>query len=179
MEKIVSRGPVAVTLSVVVSVLLITGLINAATTISTNITSDGTLSIAGLGTLGSASTTILSVNNTAFFGTTATTTIDGAGNVLVMGSTTLQSVTATNATSTNLTFTTATTTHTNAATSTLSVGCVQLYATSTNTKVRLEFGAFAIASASSTTFRTGAAIVSSAGTVPGGGQVLWSYGGCP
>ncbi|MBI2086965.1 MAG: hypothetical protein HYT69_02235 [Candidatus Zambryskibacteria bacterium] len=196
-SSIAGRGPVAVVLSVVVSVLLITGLIQAATTVSTNITTDGKV------TSNYASSTVLSVNNTAFFGGTATTTINGAGNLFVVGSTTLQSftftyatgtsatttdlfsttylasgsttlqnVTATNATTTSrFAFTTATTTHTNAATSTLSVGCIQMYATSTATQVRLEFGAAAIAAASSTTFRTGAAIAQ--------GQVLWAYGGCP
>lgn len=144
MGKIISRGPLAVTLSVIVSVLFVTGIINAATTISTNIQTDGTLSVTGLGTLGSASTTIFSVNNTAFFGGTASTTIGVGGNI--------------------------TQPTTNSATTTIIVGCIQAYATSTATAVRLEFGAAAIAAASSTTFRTGAAI--------GQGQVLWAYGTC-
>ena len=173
MESVAKKGPVAVVLSTIASVLLITGLVQAATTISTNVTTDGTI------TGNYASSTVLSVNNTAFFGGTATTTINGSGNLFVVGSTSLQAFTAsqgtvtsatstnlystnflasgsstlqaftspqgtiTSATSTTFTFTTATTTHTNAATSTLSVGCIQLYATSTATQIRLEIGAAA------------------------------------
>lgn len=167
-NKITQRGPVAVVLSVIVSVVFITGLVSAATTISTNITTEGTLGVVGLATLqGSATTTDLSVNATARFGGTATSTIDTAGNIvgkgtlLVHGSTTLQ----------NFTFQNATSTHSNTATSTLSVGCIQMYATSTDTKVRLEFSSAAIAVASSTNFRGGSGIPQ--------GQVLWSYGACP
>ena len=84
MGKVVSKGPIAVTLSVVVSVLLITGLVSAATTISTNISTGGTLSVVGQSTLGGqASTTRLSVNDKAYFGGTATTTIDASGDISV------------------------------------------------------------------------------------------------
>lgn len=151
-----SGKPIALVLSVVLSVLLVTGLVQAATTISANITTEGTLSVASLGTLGSASTTILSVNNTAFFGATATTTINGAGDLFVVGSTTLQ----------NFTFRNATSTHSNTATSTLVVGCVQMYATSTATAVRLEFG---VNNMASTTYSN----------VTANGQVAWRYGTCP
>lgn len=171
--RIAEGGPVAVVLSVVVSVLMVTGLVQAATTISANITTAGTFNADDAGTFGStlgvvstltsgrASTTVLSVNNTAFFGGTATTTINSAGDLFVVGSTTLQ----------NFTFQNATSTHSNSATSTLSVGCIQMYATSTATKVRLEFSSAAIAAASSTNFRGGSGIPQ--------GQVLWSYGACP
>ena len=150
-----SGKPIAMVLSVVLSVLLVTALVEAASTISTNITSSGTI------TGNYASSTVLSVNNTAFFGGTATTTINGAGDLFVVGSTTLQ----------NFTFQNATSTHSNSATSTLSVGCIQAYATSTATKIRIEFGSAAIAAASSTNFRGGAGLVQ--------GQVLWGYGACP
>ena len=217
LREFVTTGPVAMVFSVTMAVLLVTGLIEAATTISTNITTDGKI------TGNYASSTVLSVNNTAFFGGTATTTINGAGNLFVVGSTTLQSFTATfgtttaatstnlyatnflangsstlqaftategtvtSATSTNLrttnflvngsstlqnfTFQNATSTTSNTATSTLSVGCIQMYATSTATAVRLEIGAAAIATASSTSFRTGADLSE--------GMVLWAYGTCP
>jgi hypothetical protein len=157
-----SGKPTALIFSVVLSVLLVTGLVQAASTISTNITTDGnitaggTLGVAGVGTLGLASTTVLSVNNTAYFGATATTTINGAGNLFVVGSTTLQ----------NFTFQNATSTHSNTATSTLVIGCIQMYATSTATAVRLEFG---VNNMASTTFSNATA----------NGQVVWRYGTCP
>ncbi len=44
-RKIVSRGPVSVILAVVLSVLFVTGLVNAATTISENIVTAGTLQV--------------------------------------------------------------------------------------------------------------------------------------
>src|SRR3989344_5136243 len=55
-EKIVSRGPASIVLSVIVSVLLVTGLVSAATTISTVIQTDGTLSVTGASTLTGAIT---------------------------------------------------------------------------------------------------------------------------
>jgi hypothetical protein len=44
-RRIVSRGPVTISLAVVVSVLFVTGLVNAATTISENIVTAGTLEV--------------------------------------------------------------------------------------------------------------------------------------
>ncbi len=58
--------------------LLVVGLVSAATTISTNITTGGTLSVTGLSSLGQASSTMLSAN-TAYFGQTATSTFSSAG----------------------------------------------------------------------------------------------------
>ena len=118
----------------------------ATTTINAagNITGPGTLSIYGLSTLqGSATTTDLSVNGVARFGGTATTTISAAGNI--------------------------TQPTTNSATTTITVGCIQAYATSTATAVRIEFGANALATS---TFRTG-------GSGGVGGLMAWSYGTCP
>lgn len=198
-----SGKPSALILSVVLSVLLITGLVQAATTISTNISTDGTI------TGNYASSTVLSVNNTAYFGGTASTTIDVAGNIVGPGtlsitgastftgavtaignsnsgraSTTVFSVNNTayfggTATTTigpagNITVPsggTVTVTTANTATSTLSVGCIQTYATSTATAIRIEFG---VNNMASTTFRTGAASANG-----GGGQVVWVYGTCP
>jgi hypothetical protein len=73
-------------------------------------TFSSTLGVTGLTTLVQASTTRLSVVGTAYFGDTATTTIDGGGlitaqNLLMVGSTTLQNFTFTNATGTNATTT--------------------------------------------------------------------------
>lgn len=49
--RIFSRGPVSVTLAVVLSVLFVTGVVGAATTISTNINTAGTLTVTGASTL--------------------------------------------------------------------------------------------------------------------------------
>ncbi len=202
-----SGRPVALVFSVTMAVLFVTGIVQAATTISTNISTSGTI------TGNYASSTVLSVNNTAFFGGTATTSINGAGDLLVSGSTTLQAFigtsgtttnlysttylasgsttlqaftatqgTITSATSTNLysttflasgsttlqnfTFRNATSTHSNTATSTLVIGCIQMYATSTATAVRLEFG---VNNTASTTLSN----------VTANGHVVWRYGTCP
>ena len=75
----------------VMSLLVFISIGSAATTISTNISTDGnasvtgTLSVTGLTSLGQASTTRFSVVDTAYFGNTATTTINSAGNVSVAG----------------------------------------------------------------------------------------------
>lgn len=60
-----------------------------------------TLSIPSLFNIGRATTTEFSAG-TAFFGRTATSTINGTGELFIVGSTTLQAVTATKATTTNL-----------------------------------------------------------------------------
>jgi len=98
-----SRGPISVILSVILSVLVVVTVVEAATTISTNISTDGTLSVTGVSTLtgnttvggtlgitgltslGQASTTRLSIFDTAYFGGTATSTFDSAGNLSVIG----------------------------------------------------------------------------------------------
>jgi len=76
-----NRGPVATILSVVFSVLFVVAVVQAATTIGTNIKTDGTVSVTGLSTFGNASSTQLSVFNNAYFGGTATTTISSTGAV--------------------------------------------------------------------------------------------------
>ena len=185
--KIASRGPVALVLSVVISVLFITGLVQAVTTISTNISTDGTLSVGGQSTLGGqASTTRLSINETAYFGGTATTTfgIDGAG---IIGGTFrvdggLSRFSQASSTRFSVhdmayfggTATTTiggargniTTTTTNSATTTLIIGCIQMNATSTDTAIRLVPGANAWAT--STTH-----------TAVANGLMAWQYGSCP
>lgn len=78
-------GPIAIILSVVASVLLVVGVVQAATTVGSNISTDGTVSVTGLTTLGQASTTRISVFDTAYFGGTATSTFSSAGNLSVAG----------------------------------------------------------------------------------------------
>jgi len=104
-----SRGPVSVILSVVLSVFLLVAIVEAATTISTDISTDGALSVTGASTLTGnvtaagtlavtgastltgltsmvqASSTRFSVHDTAYFGGTATSTFDSAGNLTVIG----------------------------------------------------------------------------------------------
>ncbi|TSC87082.1 MAG: hypothetical protein G01um10148_187 [Parcubacteria group bacterium Gr01-1014_8] len=88
-------GWLSMTIAVVVGVFAVVGLVQAATTISTNVSTDGNLSVTGtasvtgLTTLGQASSTRLSVTDTAYFGGTATTTITSAGNVSVAGTLTV------------------------------------------------------------------------------------------
>ena len=60
------------------------GIVQAATTISTNISTAGTLAVTGLSSLGQASSTMLSVNS-VYFGATATTTISSTGALSVAG----------------------------------------------------------------------------------------------
>ena len=55
-SRVLDRGPVSVTLAVVLSVLFVTGLVNAATTISTNISTAGTLTVDTTSTLTGAVT---------------------------------------------------------------------------------------------------------------------------
>lgn len=96
-------GPVSTILSVTLSVLFVVTAVQAATTISTNISTDGTLSVTGASTLtgnitaagtlgvtgltslGQASSTRLSVFDTAYFGGTATSTFNSAGALSVAG----------------------------------------------------------------------------------------------
>ena len=94
-------------LAVLGGVTLGAALVGAATTISTNVQTDGTLSVTGASTLTGrtsmvqASSTRLSVFDTAYFGGTATSTFNSAGNLSVIGTlavtgdTTLASSTAT------------------------------------------------------------------------------------
>src|SRR3989338_8233330 len=95
MEKTLSfirnNNWIAMTIAVVAGVLLVVGGVQAATTISTNIETDGTLEVTGASTLTGlttmiqASSTRFSVHGTAYFGGTATSTFDSAGNLTVVG----------------------------------------------------------------------------------------------
>ncbi|MEK7093586.1 MAG: hypothetical protein AAB927_03840, partial [Patescibacteria group bacterium] len=52
-----NTGPISAILSVVLSVLFVVTVVQAATTIGSNISTDGTVSVTGLTSLGQASTT--------------------------------------------------------------------------------------------------------------------------
>ncbi|MEK7461512.1 MAG: hypothetical protein AAB586_00345 [Patescibacteria group bacterium] len=127
---------ISVVLAVVFGVLVVSLVTNAVTTISTSITTAGDITT--------------SAGNIA--ATTGTLTVGGVstltGDVTMSGG------------NGGLTLTTA-----NNATSTIQVGCIQMYATSTATAVRFLFHA-------STTIST---------TVTGtaAGYLLWGYGTCP
>ncbi len=83
-SSLVSRGPVTVVLAVISSLLFVSIAVNAATTISTDITTGGALSVTGLSTLsGGASTTLMSVFGPFYAGGSATTTIATNGDFAV------------------------------------------------------------------------------------------------
>src|SRR3989344_8854604 len=69
----------AMTIAVVAGVLFVVGGVQAATTISTNISTGGTLDVTGLTTMIQASSTRFSVHDTAYFGGTATSSFTAAG----------------------------------------------------------------------------------------------------
>ena len=145
MKSFLTKHPlVAQVGSVVVATLFVASLVEAASTISTNIATGGTLTVAGQAALGNASSTLLSAQFLQVGGT-ATTTFNSQGSILQPT--------------------------TNTATTTLIAGCIQTYATSTATAIRIEFG---VNNMASTTFRTGAP-----SGIGGGGQVVWIYGTCP
>ncbi|MDO8728761.1 MAG: hypothetical protein Q7K26_02595 [bacterium] len=168
MTKIIS-----VVLTVVFGVLLISLVANAVTTISTNITTDGnatitgTLGVTGVTTLTNASSTITSQTGNFMVNGFATTTatngnIATAGTLAVTGTSVLTGDVTMSGGSGALVITTS-----NSATSTIQVGCVQMYATSTDTAVRLTFG---LPGQEATTTTQGAASI---------GNVVWQYGSCP
>jgi len=113
----------AMALAIIVGVLFVVGSVQAATTISSNISTGGTLSVTGASTL------------------SGDVTLGGGNGALTV-------------------------TTTNSATSTMSVGCIQMYATSTDTAVALTFSTIA----TSTTMANGQS---------NNGYVLWKYGSCP
>ena len=76
-----NRGPISVILSIILSVLFVVTVVQAATTIGSNITTDGTINVNGLTTLGQASSTLLSVYNGAYFGGTATSSFSSTGDL--------------------------------------------------------------------------------------------------
>jgi len=84
------------TIAVVAGVLLVVGTAGAATTISTNISTGGTLAVTGASTLTGltsmiqASSTRFSVHDTAYFGGTATSTFSSTGALTLKADLTLQ-----------------------------------------------------------------------------------------
>ena len=149
--------------------LLVMAMVSAATTISTNISTDGTLSVTGASTLTGltsmvqASSRRFSVHDTAYFGGSATSTFNSAGDLLVMGSTTLQHFSGRNATTTNIFSTTASSTNlfstsltTGAATlGTIAVGAATLSSTLAVTGATTLTGAATMASTTATSFKVG------------------------
>lgn len=179
------------TLGIAVASVLLFGIVavQASTTISANIETGGTLGVSGLSSLaGFQSTASSSVGSTlnvtgvstlAGLVSSASSTFTGAlqasstlqatgattlfGTLSVTGASTLTGDITGGGGSGALTLTT-----TNAATSTATIGCVQTYATSTDTPVRLELTTSAV---STTTHRQGAAQI--------GGTMVWIFGTCP
>ena len=84
------------TIAVVAGVLLVVGTAGASTTISTNISTGGTLAVTGASTLTGltsmvqASSTRFSVHDTAYFGGTATSTFSSTGALTLKADLTLQ-----------------------------------------------------------------------------------------
>lgn len=74
-----SAGPVSIIISAVLSVLFVVTVVQAATTVGSNISTDGTVNVTGLTTMGNASSTIFSVFNNAYFGGTATSSFSSTG----------------------------------------------------------------------------------------------------
>ena len=160
-KEYISYG-VAVLLGLTMSALAA----SASTTISTNIVTAGTLTVTGsgasafTGNVGIASTTpgyALSVTGSGFFdgGTVTASKLIATSTLSVAGATTLVGATL----SGNLVVTTGA-----GATSTATVGCLELYATSSATKVHTVYNTI-----STTTTING-------DTVNGG--IFWSYGSC-
>lgn len=100
------------TIAVVAGVLFVVGTATAATTISTNISTGGTLAVTGASTLTGltsmiqASSTRFSVHDTAYFGGTATSTFTSAGVLSLQNGETISNATDNTIaiTSTNVTF---------------------------------------------------------------------------
>ena len=92
-----STGPISVILSVVLSVLFVVTVVQAATTIGSNISTDGTVSVTGLTTMGNASSTRLSVFNNAYFGATATSSFSSTGALTLINALTYGGVALSNA----------------------------------------------------------------------------------
>ena len=167
MTKIIS-----VVLSVIFGVLVISLVANAVTTISTNLDTDGTLTVDGHSTLTSASSTVTSQTGNFMVNGYATTTATN-GNIATNGTLAVTSTTVLTGDVTmsggndGLIITT-----TNTATSSIDVGCIQMYATSTETAVHLTFATAALAT-TTTQIGTG----DTDGTY--GGVVVWRFGACP
>jgi hypothetical protein len=76
-SRIASRGPVSVALAVILSVLFVTGVVGAATTISTNIVTEGTLAVTGASTLTGAVTASDTLTVASTLGVTGASTLTG------------------------------------------------------------------------------------------------------
>ena len=131
------RKMISVILAVIFGVLFITVVASAVTTISTTITTAGNITTSAGNIEATAGT--LTVGSTALL--TGDVTMSGGNGALTL-------------------------TTTNSATSTAVIGCVQTYATSTATAVRLGIG----------TQGTTSPLSSGGNSV---GYVLWQYGTCP
>ena len=144
---------ISVALAVIFGVLLVSIVADAVTTISTNLDTDGTLNADGAATLGSTLTVTgaTTLSSTLTVDTTSTLT----GDVIMSGG------------NDGLIITTS-----NTATSSIDVGCIQMYATSTETAVHLTF---ATAQLATTTTQIGTGDTD--GTY--GGVVVWRFGACP
>lgn len=88
---------IPVIFSVVLSVLFMATVAQAATTIGSNISTDGTVSVTGLSTFGNASSTAFSVFNNAYFGATATSSFSSTGALTLVNALTYGGVTLSNA----------------------------------------------------------------------------------
>ena len=154
-RKFLKQGPVSVALSVILSMFFVAAAVQAATTISTNITTAGTLSVTGLSTLlgGATTTSITLLSGDMITNTSASSTsLSGDLTIGVSGpGTRANSLTVTNAAD---------------ATSTVTVGCVVTTATSSATKIKMIFNTV------STSTDVGHTV--NGNTV--NGYVLWAYG---
>ena len=112
-DKIINRGPVAVTLAIVLSVFFITGLVNAATTISTNIVTAGTLQVDSTSNLKGAVDidSTLNVDSTSTLGGTVTLSTAATTTIVALSSSATKGL------------------------------CLQFNATSTNTLLNMTFAA--------------------------------------
>lgn len=125
---------VSVVLSVMFGVLFVSLVANAVTTISTSITTAGSITTTGTGALSIAGISTL----------TGDVTMSGGNQALVI-------------------------TTANDATSTITVGCITMYPTSTASAIHLTFG---LTNVGTTTSET-------AGVNATTGSVMWKFGACP
>lgn len=162
-----TRG-VRVSILALAVVFLSAGIAQAATTISTNILTNGTLGATGVSTFGGTASTTISVAGVLTTPVGATALFLGGASTtqftLLSGDTIKNAAASTTAISGSVTAdANVTLLNTQAATSTLTAACVITTATSSATKIRLMFNN--IATTSSTI--NGATVQ---------GYVLWSYG---
>ncbi|MDO8481628.1 MAG: hypothetical protein Q7S75_00920 [bacterium] len=152
-------GVIPVTIAATIALFLVVSAVQATTTISTDITTEGALNVTGVSTftgkavMGNASSTLLSNSGASWF--TGDTTLGHASTTQLTSSGTVWITTS------------------NSATSTLSVGCIQTTATSTATPIKLTLFA------TSTVNIDGASVTSGFGGSAVQGFVLWAFGSCP